>query len=109
MIKGRRTTQEERIEIVSFCLANDKDYGKTIDEFGVSYQQIYSWVRKYEKKGVDGLSDRRGKRRDEASMTEVEKLRAQVKLKEAENRRLRIENDALKKLKELEGMWYEEA
>ena len=107
MTKGRKTTQEERVEIVSYCLTNGKDYGRTIDRFGVSYQQIYSWVRKYETKGVDGLSDRRGKRQDEASMTEVEKLRAQVKLKEAENYRLRMENDLLKKLAELERGWDE--
>ena len=71
MAKGRKTTQEERIEIVSHCIANNKDYGKTIEHYGVSYQQIYSWVRKYEKDGVDALADHRGKRKDEASMTEV--------------------------------------
>ena len=27
MSKGRKTTQEERIEIVSHCIANNKDYG----------------------------------------------------------------------------------
>ena len=109
MSKGRKTTQEERAEIVSYCIANGKDYGGTINQFGVSYQQVYSWVRKYEEKGVDGLFDRRGKRKDEASMNEVEKLQAQIKLKEAENRRLRMENDLLKKLAELERRWDEEA
>lgn len=108
MTQGRRTTQEERVEIVSYCIANDKDYGKTIDRYGVSYQQIYSWVRKYEADGVDGLCDRRGKRKDEASMSEVEKLRARIKLKEAENYQLRMENDLLKKLAELEGGWDDE-
>ena len=108
MTQGRRTTQEERVEIVSYCIANDKDYGKTIDRYGVSYQQIYSWVRKYEADGVDGLCDRRGKRKDEASMSEVEKLQARIKLKEAENYQLRMENDLLKKLAELEGGWDDE-
>jgi transposase-like protein len=41
MTKGRTTTLEERIEIVSHCIANNKDYGKTIERYGVSYQQIY--------------------------------------------------------------------
>lgn len=68
----------------------------------MSYQQIYGWVRKYEKDGVDGLTDRRGKRKDKASMTEVEKLRAQLKLKDAENLRLQMENELLKKLEALE-------
>lgn len=102
MAKGRKTTQEERIEIVSHCISNNKEYGRTIDQYSVSYQQLYGWVRKYEKDGVDGLADRRGKRKDEASMTEVEKLRARIKLKEAENLRLQMENDLLKKVKALE-------
>ena len=102
MSKGRDTTLEERIEIVSHCIANNKDYGKTIAQYNVSYQQVYSWVRKYENDGAEGLADRRGKRKDEASMTEVEKLRAQLKLKDAENLRLQMENDLLKKLEEIE-------
>ncbi len=102
MAKGRKTTQDERIEIVSHCIANNKDYGKTIEQYGVSYQQIYAWVKKYEDAGVDGLADRRGKRKDEDSMTEVERLRAQLKLKEAENLRLQMENELLKKLEALE-------
>ena len=61
MNKGRKTTKEERIEIVAFCIENGKDYRLTIEKYGVSYQQIYSWMRKYEEKGVDGLNDRRGK------------------------------------------------
>lgn len=102
MAKGKKTTQEERIESVSHCIANNKDYGLTIEMYGVSYQQIYSWVRKYEADGIDALSDRRGKRKDGASMSEMERLVAQLKLKEAENLRLQMENDLLKKLAALE-------
>ena len=102
MAKGRKTTLKERIEIVSHCIANNKDYGEAIERYGVSYQQIYGWVRKYEKDGAEGLCDHRGKGKDQASMSEVEKLRAQLKLKEAENRRLQMENDLLKKLEEVE-------
>jgi len=102
MSSGRKTTLEERIEIVSYCIANNKGYSKVIERYGVSYQQIYGWVRRYEERGPDGLMDRRGKRKDEASMTEVEKLRAQLKLKEAENLRLQMENELLKKLDALE-------
>jgi len=102
MTKGRKTTLEERIEMVYHCIANNKDYGKTIEQYDVSYQQIYGWVRKYEENGPDSLIDRRGKKRDAFSMTEVERLRAQLKLKEAENLRLQMENELLKKLEELE-------
>jgi transposase-like protein len=102
MTKGRKTTTDERVEIVSYCVANNRDYGKTIAKYKISYQQIYSWVGKYEKDGVEGLTDRRGKRRDDVSMSELEKLSAQLKLKEAENLRLRMENELLKKLEALE-------
>jgi len=102
MVNGRKVTQEEKIEIVSYCIAENKDYGKAIERYRVSYQQIYSWVRKYEEQGVEGLRDRRGKRKALSEMDEVAKLRAQIKLKEAENRRLQMENDLLKKLAELE-------
>ena len=102
MMKGRNTTLKERIDIVSYCIANNKDYGKTIERYGVSYQQIYAWVKKYEQYGVDGLADRRGRHKDETSMSKVERLRAQLKLKDAENQRLQMENELLKKLEALE-------
>ena len=100
--KSRDTTFEERIEIISFLVANNIDYEKAIKKYKVSYNQIYSWYKKFKKSGPDGLVDRRGKRKDESSMNEVEKLRAQIKIKEAENLRLQMENDLLKKLGEIE-------
>ncbi len=42
MTKGRKTTQEERAEIVAFCIAHNKDYGLTVETYNVSYQQIYA-------------------------------------------------------------------
>lgn len=45
---------------------------------------------------MDTLLDRRGMRKDKASMSEVEKLHAQLKLAEAENLRLQMENELLK-------------
>lgn len=102
MAKGRETTLDERIEIVSYCIANGKDYGKTVERYGVSYQQIYTWVRKNEKYGADGLIDRRGKRKDEAYMTEVEKLRAELRITQAKLKNAELENDVLKKLDEVE-------
>lgn len=102
MAKGRKTTLEERIEIVGYCIANNKDYGKAIERYDVSYQQVYGWVRRYAKDEVEGLIDRRGKQKDEASMSEIDKLRARLKLKEAENQRLQMENELLKKLEALE-------
>lgn len=104
--KGRSTTLNERIEIVSYCIANGKDYALTIEEFGVSYQQIYSWVRKYEENGVEGLIDRRGKRSSIEEMSEVERLQAENKMLKAENKQKEMEIAVLKKVQEIERRRY---
>ena len=103
MTKGRKTTQEERAEIVAFCIEHNKDYGLTVETYNVSYQQIYAWVRKYEEGGVDKLKDNRGRTKPVEEMTEIEKLKAEMKILEAKNRQLEIENEFIKKLQELIG------
>ena len=48
MDKGRKTTFDERIEIVEYCIAHDRDYKGTASLYDVSYGQVYSWVKKYD-------------------------------------------------------------
>ena len=103
MTKGRKTTQEERAKIVAFCIEHNYDYGLTVETYGVSYNQIYAWVRKYEEGGIDKLKDSRGRKKPVEEMTEVEKLKAEMKILEAKNRQLEIENEFIKKLQELIG------
>ncbi|SCZ82128.1 Helix-turn-helix domain-containing protein [Acidaminobacter hydrogenoformans DSM 2784] len=102
MTKRRKTTLDERIEIVKYCIEHNRDYNGTAQHYKVSYQQVYSWTQKYESSGVEALQDRRGKNKPEDQMSELEKLRAQNKLLEAENRRKQMEIDFLKKLEEIE-------
>jgi transposase len=102
MTKGRKTTYDERIDIVAFCIANNYEYQKTAEKFQVSYLQVYTWVKKYNKNGKDALVDRRGNSKNPEEMNEMEKLTAQIKLLDAKNKRLEMENDFLKKLKEVE-------
>ncbi|WP_409229480.1 helix-turn-helix domain-containing protein, partial [Gudongella sp. SC589] len=71
-------------------------------KYKVSYQQIYSWVKKYENNGIDGLIDKRGKKKTLEEMTEVERLRATNKLLQSEIEQKSMEIDLLKKLEELE-------
>ena len=103
MTKGRKTTQEERTEIVAFCIEHGKDYGLTVETYKVSYQQIYSWVKKYKEKGVAGLTDRRGKAKPENELTEEERLRQENKILQAKIKDQEMEIALLKKLRELRG------
>ena len=99
--KGRKTTFEERVEIVQYCIKHSHNYSKQ-QKFHISYQQARSYTIRYEENGVDGLQDKRGKRKSPEEMTEVEKLRAEVRLLRAEKRRAEIEISFLKKLEEIE-------
>ena len=103
MTKGRKTTQEERAEIVAFCIEHSKDYGLTVETYKVSYQQIYAWVRKYEEKGVRGLTDRRGKAKPEDELTEADRLRQENRILQAKIKDQEMEIALLKKLRELRG------
>ena len=44
----KKTTKEERREIVAYCLEHGKNYKETAERYEVSYNQIYQWVRHYE-------------------------------------------------------------
>ena len=103
MKQGRDTTQEERYEIVMACIDSGLDYGATAEKYNVSYQQVYTWVKKYKELGKLGLEDRRGQRKkDQKPRSEKEALEERIAQLEAENRLLKMERDLLKKLEEIE-------
>ncbi|ACB61732.1 transposase IS3/IS911 family protein [Exiguobacterium sibiricum 255-15] len=102
MTRGRTTTFEERVQAVMDCIQNGKDYQRIMETHRVSYQQIYSWVRKFEKDGIDSLIDRRGRQKPVEELTGTERFALELKRLERENERLRMENDFLKKLEEIE-------
>ena len=103
MKQGRETTQEERIAIAKDCLENGGNYGETAIKYKVSYQQVYTWVKKFKELGEAGLEDRRGQRisaqepRSELEQAKIEIAELKHKLYMAE-----MELDLLKKLDELE-------
>ena len=103
MRKARQTTPEERLEIVQDCLANNKNYGAAALKYNCSYQQVRNWVLRYEKMGSAGLEDRRGRRAGtQPARTPEEELRDKIAELERKNRDLQMENDLLKKVRELE-------
>lgn len=102
MTKGRKTTFEERIEIVQYCIAHDHNYAETSEKYQVSYQQARNYTVKYEAGGVDALLDNRGRRKKPDELSELERLRAEVKLLKAQKERAEMEISFLKKLEEIE-------
>ena len=102
MTKGRKTTFEERVEIASYCISHDHNYAETAEKFKVSYQQARNYTVKYKKNGIDALQDKRGKRKPKDSLTELERLRAELKLEKAKREKAEMEASFLKKLDEIE-------
>lgn len=102
MAKSRKTTYDERIEIVNYCLEHELNYKEAAIKYGVNYAQVYTWVKKYKENGEKGLTDKRGRKKLDFEMTEEEKLRHQLKKEQARNKYLEMEIEALKKLEEIE-------
>ena len=103
MRKTRETTFEERLLIVQDCLDNNKNYGAMALKYNCSYQQVRNWVLRYEQMGSAGLEDRRGRRAGtQPARTPEEEMRDKIAELERKNRELQMENDLLKKIRELE-------
>ena len=100
----RKTTIDERKEIVEYCIAHNYNYSNTAAIYDVSYSQVYSWVKKYKANGVEGLIDKRGQHKTDDEVDELERLRR-------ENARLKRQleekdmlTELLKKVQEFERM-----
>jgi Transposase and inactivated derivatives len=106
MTKSRKTTFDERVEIVQHCISHNHNYSETAQKYKVSYQQARNYTIKYETGGVEALKDNRGKRKAREEMTELERLRAENKILRAEKERAEMEARFLKKLEEIEGRRY---
>lgn len=102
MTKGRKTTFDERIAIVQYCISHDYNYKEAAGKYNVSYQQARNYTVKYEAGGVDALKDNRGKRKQLDEMSELERLRAENRILKAEKERAEMEISFLKKLEEIE-------
>jgi len=88
-MKGRRTTFEERKEIVQYCLAHDKNYKETAKVYAFPYSRVYAMVKTYIEEGEEGLMSAK-QRQASQPLTELEKLQK--------------ENEKLKKQLELEKL-----
>lgn len=98
----KNTTLEEKINIVEECINTGCDYASIANKYDCSYGQVYSWVRKYKDKGIEGLYDRRGKSKETSQLSDIEKLKAENRLLKAQTQQQQMEIDFLKKLDEIE-------
>lgn len=105
MTKGRKTTFEERIEIVHYCISHKHNYSETAKKYQVSYEQARNYTIKYKAGGIDALKDKRGKRKQPDDMNEIELLRAEIRILKAEKEQAEMEASFLKKLEEIERGW----
>ena len=99
-MKSRKTTLEERIEIVKYALANDNDYKGAAEKYFVPYANVYQWVMKYNKTGEVGLSDNRGRPSSSKTikeLSEVEKKDIEIEKLKRKLEYLELENRVLKK------------
>ena len=100
----RKTTIEEGKEIAEYCIEDNRNYKETASVYDVSYSQVYSWVKKYDETGEDGLIDKRGHHKSDDELSELELLRREnVRLKKKLEEQERIAL-LLKKVQEFERM-----
>ena len=103
---GRKVSFEEKCKIVQWVLDHDNDYQGATIQFNVSYQRVYSWVRKYHEAADswEALKDNRGHRKPQKAleeMTEKERLEAEIKRLKKINREMELEIAFAKKLVEI--------
>ncbi len=100
----RKTTIEERREIVDYCIKHNRNYKDTAALYDVSYSQVYSWVKKYDTNGENALTDKRGRHKTDDEVDELERLRREnLRLKRQLEEKDML-TELLKKVKEFEGM-----
>lgn len=101
---ARKTyTLEERLQAVKAHLEQGKSIWVIAAEKQAEETTVRTWIKKYQAMGIAGLEDRRGHRTaQQTPRTPEEELRVRNAQLEREIYLLKMENDLLKKVKELE-------
>ena len=79
MAEKKKLSYEEKLQAVLYCIGHRLDYRQASEQYKITYQQIYNWVKKYQEQGETGLLDRRGKRRPPDEYSEEEKAAAKLR------------------------------
>ena len=106
-MKSRKTTYEERLEIVKWVIENNMSYKDAADKYSITYALVYKWTKAYIDKGPEALKyQKRGPKPkseiDESNLTEVEKLKIELEKEKALRKRREFELEVLKKKEEFE-------
>lgn len=96
-MKARKTTLEERIDIVKYVLENDNDYKGAANTYLVPYASVYQWVQKYLKNGEESLRDSRGR----TKVGEIKNNLTELEKKDIEIERLKRELERHKRAEEI--------
>ena len=81
-----------------------RDYKGTASVYNVSYSQVYSWVKKYDVNGEEGLTDRRGRHKTDDEVDELERLRRENARLKRQLQEKDMLAELLKKVQEFERM-----
>ena len=98
----RKTTKDERLNIVKYCIDHGNDYKNTAIKFDVSYSQVYVWTKKYYMFGEDALTDKRGRHKSDKEVDELERLHRENKRLKRQLEEQNMTVELLKKVKEFE-------
>jgi transposase-like protein len=106
-MKSRKTTFEERLEIVNWVMANDMNYREAAAKFQIRYALVYKWTNAYLKDGAEVLKyKKRGPKAksavDESTLSDFERLKLALEREQALRKRAEFELEVLKKKEEFE-------
>lgn len=107
IMKSRKTTYEERLEIVKWVIANNLNYKDAAEKYGVKYASIYQWVQKYltnheasleyKKRGPKGVC-----KINESEIDDIGKLKMELERERARREQAEFRLELLKKKEEFE-------
>lgn len=104
--KFKQWTPEEKYKLIEPLLKMEKGSRTYSREIGINSGLLYSWVKKYREKGMEGLVNKKKPGNPLSKYTNKKNLTKEEQL-EYENMKLRIENEMLKKgfLKKEDGSY----
>ena len=99
---GRKVTFDEKRQIVRWTIEHNNNYKAAAEKYDISYQRVYSWVRKYRvNSDWEVLKDNRGRNKGKEPTNELEKLRKRVRELEARDCERELQIAFAKKLVEI--------